>query len=319
MTMSPEGPRAVEDLAVRIKPHRGNRFVVWSLRIGLFLVVNILQGIGLIRDWLKFRLALIQWYRPRPDDIFIVSYPKSGTTLMQMICYQLKTDGSIDIPHIGYISPWFESELVRTFPQIIEATTSPRIFKSHLRYGEKLPRGVRYIYLVRNPGDVAVSSYHHHCMTAGVLYSRERYLQQFFSDQSPFGSWFKHVASWWPHRHDENVLFLRYEDVIGDLQAAVRKVALFCDFPLDETQMPRILERCSLAFMKQHGDKFDPRIRRFSSRLAEFIREGRAGTGAEALGAEQKKRLERKVDELVRDLGCSAGDADYLYGRDRAL
>src|SRR5687768_8228060 len=49
-------------------------------------------------------------FQPRPDDIFIVTYPKSGTTLMQMILHQLKSDGEMNIPHINRVCPYLELE-----------------------------------------------------------------------------------------------------------------------------------------------------------------------------------------------------------------
>src|SRR5207249_11559783 len=86
-----------------------------------------------------------QWVRlthlefvPRTDDVFIVTYPRSGTTWMQMILYQLTTDGNMDFTHIAEYCPWFEKSLrsARGF----ETRPSPRLFKSHLPYRE-IPKG----------------------------------------------------------------------------------------------------------------------------------------------------------------------------------
>jgi len=47
-----------------------------------------------LMDW---RMALIfKSFVPRNDDIFIVTYPRSGTTWLQQILYQLTTDGNMD-------------------------------------------------------------------------------------------------------------------------------------------------------------------------------------------------------------------------------
>ena len=49
-------------------------------------------GKGIV-DYLKLRYVD---FRPRPDDIFIASYPRSGTTWMQMILYQMISGGDMD-------------------------------------------------------------------------------------------------------------------------------------------------------------------------------------------------------------------------------
>ena len=51
-------------------------------------------------------------FEPQPDDIFIVSYPRSGATWLQMILYQLATDADMNIPHISQRIPFFEAGMV---------------------------------------------------------------------------------------------------------------------------------------------------------------------------------------------------------------
>ncbi|HEX9941430.1 MAG TPA: sulfotransferase domain-containing protein [Thermoanaerobaculia bacterium] len=172
--------------------------------------------VGLILNRLQLLRGARCWYRPRPDDVFVVSFPKSGTTLMQMVLYQLTTSGEMDFPHIESVSPWFEVNVLRGNPQVLEVP-SPRIFKSHLRY-ELLPRGARYIYLARDVRDVAVSAYYHSRLVSGQDLDLTWYLDRFLAGRTLFGSWFKHLESWWPHRNNPNVLFLRFEDVVADLE-----------------------------------------------------------------------------------------------------
>src|SRR5260221_11642986 len=70
-------------------------------------------------------------YRSSRDDIFIVTYPKSGTTWMQMILYQLITSGEMDIKHIGHLLPdWDELEEQIENGSIIHDHKIPRVFKS---------------------------------------------------------------------------------------------------------------------------------------------------------------------------------------------
>jgi hypothetical protein len=100
----------------------------------------------------------VEAFVPRPDDIFIVTYPRSGTTWMQMILYQFTTEGKMAFPHITTVCPWFERS--QKDGTAYDALPAPRVLKSHLSY-RKIPKGpCRYIYVARDGKDMAVSYYH---------------------------------------------------------------------------------------------------------------------------------------------------------------
>ena len=136
---------------------------------------------------------------PRSDDIFIVTYPRSGTTIMQMILHQITTDGNIDFEHIYQFSPWFERFLSFDIMSIndFDKLPSPRIFKSHLSY-EQIPKGpCKYIYVARNGKDVVHSYYHLYKSHLGFKGDFSEFFIRFMQGKLLFGSWFKHVAGWW--------------------------------------------------------------------------------------------------------------------------
>jgi hypothetical protein len=276
------------------------------LIIPLFLLIPVRHAERL-RRWLRYKLRVRQIYQPRPDDIFIATYPKSGTTLMQMMLYQILFDGSMDIPHIASVSRWFEFEIESEWGkrESFEALLSPRFFKSHLNY-EELPKKGRYIYIARDIRDVAVSNYHQRCLMTGADHDCTQFMEEFLLRPR---SWFKSLESWWPHRNDENVLFLTYEGILRDLEGSIRRVAAFCGIEIDESSLPRIVGRCEIGFMKQHWQKFDPRLHRISRTPAELIRQGVAGLGREALNASQRERVEQRLRELAARLGCSPGES----------
>jgi len=256
----------------------------------------------------RFLLFRIGWgvFRPRADDIYIATYPKSGTTLLQMMLYQLTTDGGMGFPHINAVCPWIEMEIFKRNAASLETFPSPRCFKTHL-FHRQLPRRGRFIYIVRDVRDVVVSAFHN-ARRLGKDTSLERFTAEFLeSGWGASGTWFAHLRSWWPHRHDGDVLFLSYEEVIADLEGTVRRVAAFCGIPLREEEMPRILERCSLAFMKRHEEKLDNRFHDVRPGYGGFIRRGEATAGRE-LDPGQRALLERKLSELAAELGCARGD-----------
>ncbi len=230
----------------------------------------------------------------RPDDIFIVTYPRSGTTWMQMILYQLTTDGTMNLAHIAQHCPWFERSLL--WSEGFEHVASPRIFKTHLSF-RKAPKGPgRYIYVVRDGADVAVSYYNLYRNYNPYKGTFDEFFERFIRGKVQCGSWFHHVEGWRKHRHDLNVLFLTYEELSRDLEGTVRRIIAFCDFEVSEERMPAILERCSFAFMKEHEAKFDPALETLwenGTRLNAFLRAGQVGGGARELTRAQRERFEQ--------------------------
>ena len=108
----------------------------------------------------------------RPDDLFIVTYPKSGTTWVQQIIKLIKNDGKEDGRTVDEAIPFIEEALCAEAEHHIRDRVginempSPRYFKSHMPY-QMMPGGpphtasAKYIYVARNPKDVAVSLFYH--------------------------------------------------------------------------------------------------------------------------------------------------------------
>ena len=45
---------------------------------------------------------------PRPDDVFIATYSKTGTTVMQMLVEMLRSRGDTDFEEITQVQPWLD-------------------------------------------------------------------------------------------------------------------------------------------------------------------------------------------------------------------
>lgn len=242
-------------------------------------------------------------YRPRDTDVFLVTYPRSGTTWLQMMLHQLTSDGEMDIVHIADRIPWFER--LPHSGKDIDALPEPRAFKSHLTY-RKVPKGrFRYIYCCRDGGDVAVSYYHLRRSQFGYRGDFPAFFELFMRGKVPHGKWVDHVAGWWARRDDPNVLFVRYEDAVGNLPVFVQAIADFCGIETDRETLDRVVDRCSFEFMKRHEAVFDPAIEAlWENGLTPDLsfRHGEAADGQLRLTLEQQSLL----DGAVRDrLGVS--------------
>ena len=253
-------------------------------------------------------LALATRFRLRPDDVFLVGFPRSGLTLLQMALVELTTGGETAFAHLASVSPTLELELVRGAPAHLEKLPSPRLLKSHLTY-ERLPRGGRVIYLARDVRDVAVSARRYCGLLAGRDPDLDSFLRDFVRGHPALGgTWFEHLRSWWPHRRDPDILFLDYDEAVADLPGALRRVAGFCGLALDERDLPRLLERCSFEHMQRHEARFDSRLRHLGGPVETFVRKGKAGLGKVELPSRHRDEMARRAHQLARKLGCGPGD-----------
>ncbi|MEW6364710.1 MAG: sulfotransferase domain-containing protein [Acidobacteriota bacterium] len=268
---------------------------------------RVLTGMALGLD--LYRLTNLDFF-PRPEDIFIVAYPRSGTTWMQMILYQLTTNGEMNFSHISEVSPWFERSSFNG--RDLEALPSPRILKSHLPW-KWIPRGgCKYIYVARDGRDVAVSLFHFLRTHAGYRLTFSRFFDRFMRGRVPYGSWFKHVAGWWEHRGDSNVLCLKYEDLVSDLDSCVQRVIEFCRLDVAPERLPSILERCRFAFMKRHEAKFDHLTELLWERgaaLNNFFRKGQVGDWTEQFDVHQIAAFEQEFLSRLGKLGIDFSTA----------
>lgn len=217
--------------------------------VPILAVAGLSQSAYFLR-WLSSWLTFV----PREDDIYVVTYPRSGTTWLQMILYQLTTGGRMDFTHISEVVPFFEKTMAAG--NDFSSLSSPRLFKTHLRRIPKWPG--KYIYVVRNGKDVAISYFHFYKTHLGYRGTFDQFFDRFLRGKLHYGSWFKHVSAWRARAADPNVLILNYEDLLRDLDGCLKKIAEFCDLKVAPERHATIVENCSFAFMKKHEDKFDP-------------------------------------------------------------
>lgn len=248
---------------------KGGRMLLWPLsRVG-----NLANAINDDLRRLQFQLTC----PVNADDIFVVTYPKSGTTWMQMILYQLTTNGNMNFKHISQKSPTWEELMSMNTPSLF---ITPRIFKSHLPYGNIPKSPCKYIYIVRDYRDVAVSFYHHYWDYKFYRKDFDHFFHRKFIKNSEYIHWFKHVHEWYTNPRKLDVLYIRYEDMKTDLPGVVRRVVDFCGFEVDEEQFQRVVQRSDFSFMKQHEEKFDlstEMLLRMGINSGAFIRKGKVG------------------------------------------
>lgn len=197
-------------------------------------------------------------FRPRPTDIFIAPYAKCGTTWMQQIVHGLRTGGDMAFGEITEVVPWIE--LAHDLGLDPEAPQpEPRAYKSHLPWDE-IPKGGRYIVVLRDPVDAMVSLYR---FFEGWFFEPGSIgLAEFADDYLARGEggWWHHAASWWRRRGRDDTLLLAYENMASDLAAHVARVDAFIGTGADAATLETAIRQATLGFMKAHAGQFDDNL-----------------------------------------------------------
>ena len=246
------------------------------------------------------------------DDVFIVSYPRSGNTwtrfLIGNLLYQDDpiTFSNVEsrIPEI-YFNPDHE---MRRLPR-------PRILKSHECFQ---PRYRQIIYIVRDPRDVCVSNYHHNVKAGNIPdnYPMDEFVPRFLQAEfdTQFGSWADNVGSWLAMRENsESFLLLHYEDVKQDATRELTKVANFLhhfSFRNIEATPERLARAIALSTPErmrelEKQESKDWALTEITRQDKPFVRTATAGGWKSVLSKEAVALLEGELGNLMRKLGYS--------------
>ncbi|XP_076427729.1 sulfotransferase 2A8-like [Peromyscus maniculatus bairdii] len=194
----------------------------------------------------------------RDGDIFMVTYPKSGTHwLIEIVCLiQSKGDPTFtkSLP-LAERSPWIE---MNESSKTLRNKEGPRLITSHLPV-QLFPMSffsskAKVIYLIRNPRDVLVSGYHFWRATTYIKRpeSLEEYFENFLQGKVPFGSWFEHIRGWMSQRERDNFLLLSYEELKKDTRNAIKDICEFLGETLKPEELELVLKNSSFDVMKEH-------------------------------------------------------------------
>lgn len=256
-------------------------------------------------------------FRPRPSDVFIATYPKSGTTWLQQIVHVLR-GGDTEFDEISAVVPWLESAIDTGLDLDADQPGQLRAFKTHLAIPE-LPAGGRCIYALRDPKDVAVSFFR---FFEGWMFepgsiSLDAFVADFLASGSRSGRYWDHLRSSWPALSRPDVLPLCYEDMRADLEGAVRRVARFLGVD-DEAAIGRAVACSSFEYMAARPRQFDDHLVRGARDAAcglppgetTKVRTGRVGAHRDALSPATAALLDAIwATEIRPALGLSDYDA----------
>ena len=243
---------------------------------------------------------------------------------MQQICLSL-VHGTPELPApLGELSPWVDwlIEPEAALFSRLNAQPGRRVVKTHTPLdGVVIDPRATYVVVVRDPLDMAVSLYHQ-----GDNLDRERIAEltgrpaSAPSPRPPLSEWLvrwtmrnvdpmefmdslagvvHHAADAWARRDDEQVLVVRYEDLVTDLEGRMRWLSDRLDTAVDPHVWPSLVAGASFASMRAAAPERTPGQRGVLKDPAAFFRRGTPGAGREVLSAGDVAAYERKVRDLL--------------------
>ncbi|XP_034379605.1 amine sulfotransferase-like isoform X2 [Arvicanthis niloticus] len=215
------------------------------------------KGHNFVKRFVKTEdLEKIDDFDIRDDDVFIITYPKSGTIWTQQILRLIYFEGhrnNTENISTMYRTPVFEYNIHNLD---YAKMSSPRIFTSHLPY-YLVPKGLtekktKTLYIYRNPKDVLISYFHFSNWVAifEATYTMDQCLEKFLNGKVLGNCWFDHIRGWYEHRHDFNIMFLSYEDMKKDLRSSVLKICNFLEKELNEEDVDAVVRQATFENMK---------------------------------------------------------------------
>ncbi|KAH7025007.1 P-loop containing nucleoside triphosphate hydrolase protein [Microdochium trichocladiopsis] len=269
----------------------------------------------------------------RPDDIFIATYSKSGTTWVQQIVGQLTQNANPDVAP-GLISPWVDTRFVpkEAMHGMLEAQTHRRFMKTHSPLDALVwSPDAKYIFVGRDGRDM-IWSLHHHFARATPLFwqllndtpgrvgppyqaptspdPRDMLVDLAEDDTRASLPWpfWSHTRQWWEARDQPNLLLVHFNDMMKDLDGEMRRIAEF----LGEGKMvggdkwDEAVEHCTFRWMKEHAEQVSPPQAAvvWEGGAQTFVNKGTNGRWADVLSAEDNEKYLAKARAELGEEGA---------------
>lgn len=239
-----------------------------------------------------------------PDDVFLVSYPRSGNTWIRFLIGNLMDpDDPVSFANIESRIP----EIYVTSDEALCRMRRPRILKSHEYFDPRYPR---VIYVVRDPRDVAVSFYHYQLKRRKLpeSCSLEDFVTRFVAGEifSFCGPWDDHVNSWRCLRGGRRgFALLRYEDLLKDTERDLARAAAVLGVDDNPERLARAVALSSADRMreleKQQSQSWV--LTKGTRSDKSFVRRAGQGEWKEALSPKSIAEIEAAWGGLMHELG----------------
>jgi len=248
-------------------------------------------------DW-ETRLDGILNFDPRPDDIFVISYPKCGHhwsyEFLSMII-----QGELEIPKATNLDNFLEFLPM----EVINDKPSPRLILTHVPF-DSLPKKIlekrsKIIRITRNPKDVCVSFYNHTraIKKYNISASLSEFHEYFLAGDVEYGSFFeferRYKAELGGEDRKDHIIHTSYETLKKDPHAAIKQLGEFLGYERSDDFYNAVVEKTSFQKIKAKRDE-DYKKNIVAGRSMYF--KGQVGYWINHLTVQQSRRIDQLVE-----------------------
>jgi len=292
---------------------------------------SIPHGFIVHEGFAKVGLEKVKKMTLRPDDVWVVTPPKCGTTWMQELSWCVGNDMDLDtaknvsqyyrFPFLDFHhwrQPGEDQEVediakleknkdnVRTFMHrsfdYIENMESPRFIKTHYPLcflPDDLLKTCKVIYVARNVKDVCVSLYYQSKQPAPF----DQFAKAFRNGEMMPGIWFEHMKQAWDMREEKNLEFVWYEDMKEDITRVINKIAQHLGKTISEAEMAVLVKHLDIDNFRENTSVNKTEEMPHRGDGPSFIRKGIVGDWKNHFTPEESKEWDSWIEQELKRTG----------------
>ncbi|WP_353930081.1 sulfotransferase domain-containing protein [Okeanomitos corallinicola TIOX110] len=247
-------------------------------------------------------------YKPTENDVYLVSYPRSGNTWMRVIMSELlyhKSGDSIEelqnyVPDIH--QPIFTKDLIKSNFHVIKSHY-PYVVNNNIKNRASVKNYKKVVYIVRDPRDILISHYKY---LNNFRYSInfDKFIWDWITGRIWPCSWQEHVNSWIGMGYENigvEIELIKYEDLLLNPEPEIMKLSTIMGIQFTSEDVQRALQAAAVEKMRSKETKGMPRHER--QEKAQFIGEATNKQWLEKLTAEQLNLIEEYLGHTMKRCG----------------